>query len=434
VHKAKRAFVLTASFIIIIISLVPIGSLGGFAIQAQDQDPVIQYFLPYFGQYSQPTTTQPLTTTSYYITTTDTAYMYELGCSLGTRDKTTPGSQDNVVVLDYSYPICFSDGSYGAEFFGAGPASLQHVSLSAIYFATGYYNCSGTDNESNLVIGVGTNNKPFSCNTTAKAEAHGAAWSGLVSQVNQWLLDQGMFHQVQAYGANDMELGWNNPTWTRAWIAGFESNDENFYLHFGDASGCPYEEKPWYNCGTSAYPEWELEDVWYVSWGAPSALPLPLIYLTSGVHAKQWAYLSQYSVAQHGYPMHFTGVFTQSGACQQYSGACSNTDNTPEQAYDQLLFELSKYPATAQSLRWKTDIRWILANEVNSTLAASGEPAGSIGLSAILEKISILESALQEQALRPDARTLIEEKLSRYESLANKIESSRGNPAPKLFD
>jgi hypothetical protein len=394
--------------------------------QAQTEESTYQYYLPVFNQFNE-----VLHSTSYYITTTDTAYMYELGCQLGTRDATTEGTQDSVAVLDFSYPICASDGSFGAEFFGAGPASLNQVSISVKFFASGYYNCSGEDNTSSLVIGVGTNNKPYSCTTAAKFTAHGAAWSAMVSEINQWMLSEGIFHQVQAYGASDIELGWNNPTLTRAWVDGFESEGENFYLYFGDAAGCPYEDKPWYTCGSA---EWDIEDVWYFSWGAPSALPLPLIYLTSGVHAKQWAYLSQYSVAEHGYPMHFTGVFTQSGACSQFPGACSGTENTPDQAYEQLLYELNKNPETAQTLRWKTDIRWILASEINSRGFVYDNFSESTKRNALLKEISTLEVALQSQSLKPEARTLIEEKLARYQKIADKIETSRLNPASKLFD
>ena len=426
--NTQRITILLLCLIFLILLFIPIGAQENHTTQAQRSDFNYQYFLPYFRHLEM-----PLPSTSYYITTTDTAYMYELGCKLGTRDRTTDGTQDSVVVLDYSYPICFANGSFGAEYFGAGPASLHQVSLSTKYFATGYYNCTGSDSTSNLVIGVGTNNKPYSCTTPTRATAHGEAWSAMVSEINQWMINQGIFHQVQAYGASDIELGWNNPTWTKAWIGGFERVEENFFLHFGDASGCPYEDQPSYSCGTSEFPEWTIEDVWYVSWGAPSALPLPLIYLTSGVHAKQWAYLSQYSVAAHGYPMRFTGVFTQWDYCQQFSW-CGNTDNNPAQAYKQFSYELNKHPETAQSLRWKTDIHWILPEEVGSAVSTYEPLMGSTRQSAILNEIYVLNNALRTQSLGPDAQTLVEQKLARYQTMAEKIELSKIKPAPKLDD
>ncbi|MFU8827496.1 MAG: hypothetical protein ACNA70_08395, partial [Brevefilum sp.] len=252
--------------------------------------------------------------TSYYITTLNNEFLFNLGCQQGTHDKNTAKAQNSVAVLAFGYPRCFDGGGYGANLFGYGPASTSDVSNAVKQFALGYYACTGSDDQSNLVIGVGTSNyrgPSDPCNTTAKNTAHGAAWSGMVRDLNQWALSQGIFHQVQIYGANDIEVGWNSPAWSRAWVTGFDQVSGNFMLHFGDAAGCPYEDNPHWSCGSYPYNEWTVEDVWFVSYGSPSALPLPLIYLTNGVHAKQWAYLSQYSLSEHGYRMNFTGVFTQ---------------------------------------------------------------------------------------------------------------------------
>ena len=293
--------------------------------------------------------------------TVDTAFAYNLGCELGTRDSIAPHAQDSVVVLDYSYPVCNSDSTYGAELFGFGPVPLSEIETASRSFMLGYYQCTGEDNESNLVLGIGTNNKPTSCDTTEKMVAHGTAWSEMVNRVNQWALEHNLLQQVQAYGASDIELGWNSPSKSKDWLTGYGSAAAAPMLHYGDAAGCPYEDRPYLECGTSSFPEWTPEDVWYVSWGFGPSLPLPLIYLTNGIHAQQWAFLSQYSVANHGARMDFTGVFTQSQACEQWG--CNGTDNTPEEAYQQLYYELNKYPATEQDLNWRTDIRWILREE-----------------------------------------------------------------------
>ncbi len=390
--------------------------------QAQDSK---TYYYPLFRHDYQ-----PLAATSYYMTTLDSNYIYSLGCKLGTRDAGEPGAQDNVAVLDFSYPICNDTIGFGADLFGYGPASIADVANATKQFALGYYTCSGVDVESNLVIGVGTNNKPTSCNTTTKATAHGKAWANLLTNLNQWAQNAGIFHQVQFYGASNMELGWNSPEWTRDWIAGFEEIGNTFLFNFGDAAGCPYEDKPTYNCGTSAFPEWEMEDVWFISWGSPSALPLPLIYLTNGVHAKQWAYLSQYSVSQHGHRMDFTGVFTQYDYCQQFTW-CDGTDNSPEQAYQQLTDELNKYPSTAQILRWKTDIHWILQNEITSPGVDLLPNFDEITSHPVENDIAALRSDLQTPSLSQVMSDSLEHKLQIYESLNQNIQISQTNPAPK---
>ncbi len=305
---------------------------------------------------------QPETATSYYMITVDGEFLFDLGCELGTRDASLAGVQDSVVVLDFSYPICGSGVQFGAELFGFGPVDLDTIGAAVENFGLGYYQCTASDNLSQLVIGIGTNNKPYSCDNLTEATAHGTAWATMVNTVNETFFNTGTFHQVHAYGASDMEIGWNGPAWTRAWIDGYDTVNGYPMLHFGDAAGCPYEDRPYLSCGSPDYPEWETEDLWYVSWGASPSLPLPLIYLTNGIHAKQWAFLSQYSVAEHGARVDFTGVFTQSQACEQWG--CNDTDNTPAEAYQQMMAELSKYPETAQDLRWKTDIRWLLREEV----------------------------------------------------------------------
>jgi hypothetical protein len=373
------------------------------------------------------------TSTSYYIISLKSSLHYKLGCQLGTRDKNTVGYQNSVAVLAFGYPRCFDNGTYGANLFGYGAVTTNQISTALKQFALGYYTCTGSDHGSNLVIGAGTSNYQGSitpCNTTTKARAHGAAWSGMVRDLNQWAVSQGIFHQVQIFGANDIELGWNSPTWTRAWIAGFEQVPGTFMLHFGDAAGCPYEDRPTWSCGTAAFPHWTVEDVWYVSYGARSALPLPLIYLTNGVHAKQWAYLSRYSVAQHGYRMDFTGVFTQWQACQQYGG-CYMIDNTPDQAYQQLDFELRKTPATAQFLPWKTDIRWILQSEISSASASVDEQGDDPADHVIQQEAQRVENILDSYLISTTLRSSLEEKRNTYQSLAEMVAISKSNPAPK---
>jgi hypothetical protein len=419
------------SFLLALVSALLIGVLspGAFisTAPAYGQGPYIYHLPLFFNQTFAPASP------SYYMTTLNSGFIYDLGCELGTRDKYQSGVQDNVVVLAFGYPRCFEGVGYGANLFGYGPATLEDIQIVIKHFAAGYYICTGDDNDSNLVIGVGTSNyrggtEP--CETESKAADHGTAWSGMVKQINQWLLAQGIFHQVQAFGANDIELGWNSPTWSRAWLAGFEKVSGNVMLHFGDAAGCPYEDKPHWSCGTSSFPQWTMEDVWFVSYGSPSALPLPLIYLTTGVHAKQWAYLSQYSVQEHGYRMDFSGVFTQWAACQQF-GNCDFIDNTPEQAYQQLSYELNKFPATAQYLRWKTDIRWILQSELTSAGITQDDIPNAQTDHPLQRDATALATALETPDLSSTINNSLVIKMMTFQNMADMAAISKSNPAPK---
>ena len=411
---------LTLSFLTLLIGsliwLVPNQDLQSASAQSDTK-----YYYPIFFK-----TWNKLTSTSYYMITIDPQFNYDLGCEIGTRDAGIEGAQDSVVVLDFSYPVCNADSSFGADLFGFGPVSLSSIATASKNFALGYYQCSAADTESNLVIGIGTNNKPTSCDTSQKLTDHGTAWADMVNQVNQWLQNNGLFGQVQAYGASDIEIGWNTPTLSRAWIAGYEEVNAYPLIHFGDAAGCPYEDNPDWTCGG----EWSQEDVWYVSWGASASIPLPLIYLTNGVHAQQWASLSRFGVTEHGSRMDFTGVFTQSQACAQWS--CSGTDNTPEQAYLQLYHELNKYPSTAQELNWTTDIRWILREEAYPDIYGS---AGSDGSASILipaqQTIDAIRTDLANPSLDADTQQNLVNKLTLMENIVSAINLAKENPADK---
>ncbi|MBG0771202.1 MAG: hypothetical protein H0S82_05800 [Anaerolineaceae bacterium] len=414
---------------LLLISLILIGTLtqaisapGSQTASAQEAELT---YLPLFSHIYE-----PLYSTSYYMITIDPEFTYSLGCELGTRDQSEPGAQDNVVVLDFGYPVYSPEVGYGAALFGFGPVGLSEIRIAAENFARGYYTCTGSDNDSNLVLGVGTNNKPSSLDTAEKMTAHGTVWARMVNTLNQTLLDNNMLQQVQAYGASDIELGWNSPANSIAWLTGYGSLAESPMLYYGDAAGCPFDALPGLTCGTSAFPEWTMEDVWYVSWGFEPSLPLPLIYLTSGVHAQQWAFLSQYAYDNHGARMDITGVFTQWQACEQWH-TCNGTDNTPSEAYWQLYNELNDSPDTAQELDWKTDIRWILREEAYPEIyGAASQTTGELPTS-LTGLMADLSTNLQSRAVTVEAEALLTSKLDLLSNLAEKMTLSAANPAPK---
>jgi hypothetical protein len=367
-----------------------------------------------------------LATNSYYMITVDDSFLYDLGCEIGTRDQNEPEAQDSVSVLDFSYPICDSELGYGGDLFGFGPVPLHDIENAVKSFALGYYTCTGSDNTSNLVIGVGTNNKLTSCDTEAKAASHGAAWAEMVNSINQWAIDQGIFQQVQAFGASDIEVSWNTPAWSRTWVNGYDQVNQYPLLHFGDAAGCPYSEG---STSTLCGAGWSMEDVWYVSWGAPPSLPLPLIYRTDGIQAEQWAHLSRYSVSQHGARMEFTGVFTQYQACQQ--ATCDGTDNTPYEAYQQLTSVLNESANTAMELNWMTDIRWILPSELpKSRTTGETSPEGT-KTTYYLDLLDQVQISLNSPQLDPQMQTSLQEKINLLNSAVLTLEESQMNSATK---
>lgn len=298
----------------------------------------------------------PPYSTSFYMNTKNPQVYYNIGCDHGKRDKNLAGIQDSIIVLDFGMPTDDDDG-YGANMFGYGPILLNEIEVVVEEVAVGYLACVGSDTTSHLRIGVGTNNYMTSARiATFNYYMHARYWAKMVNNINTWLKAEGFFSRVDAAGASDLELGWNTPTNTRAWVDGYDSSNSYPFYDYGDAQGCPTRDYPHWSCDPEP---WSQEDLWYVSFGVGPAYPLPLIYATNGVNAEQWALLSLYAYQTHGVRMDIKGAFTQWQACQQYPGGCGDyLDNTPAQGWTQMYNELNRDPRTAQTLRWSTDIKW----------------------------------------------------------------------------
>jgi hypothetical protein len=220
-------------------------------------------------------------------------------------------------------------------------------------------------NSTLLNVAIGTNNctnggslctNPAG-NTNVTYE-HGQAWAQMVSRLYGYTQNHNYLHQIRIAAANDIEISWNSPANTRAWVDGYLSITSIPYYNFGACEGCPG------GLGNG----WTLQDVWYVSGGARPGVAnaLPEIYRTDGYNAYQWRAVSEYGSTQLGYPIPFTGAFTEWQACQQpgTSGCIPyDLDNASSQAVPQLSVEISKsdYSAvrnTITSIKRASDIKW----------------------------------------------------------------------------
>jgi hypothetical protein len=190
-------------------------------------------------------------------------------------------------------------------------------------------------------VAVGTSNY-----RGATTYAHGQAWAQMVNRLNAWSVASGISSVVTARGASDMELDWNKPATTRAWVDGYAAayTGSSYLYNYGDAAGCP----PYGSCNNG----WTQEDVWYVSWGAQPAYPFPEIYTVSGSTARQWYQMSLYGHLRHGQAIEILGSLTQWAA----AGYCCT--NPPEQGWTQLYDLLNADSRTAQSLPYSSDITW----------------------------------------------------------------------------
>lgn len=331
-------------------------------------------------------TTPPLAATSYYIQNADPSRLNALGCDLGVADMARPGSQDNLVILDFGKMWTYEVGGnleYGVRLFADDLGIRRNLTLNQLKeaaqeFAKGYWNCTDLDKKSHLTLGVGTNNYDhFNSGNTNQdnlrtlAGDFGRNWAKIINDLNEWAVQQGYGSQVTFTGAIDIEWAgaeedgiyyWNTPFVTLGWVNEFTANshDTSIFFNYGACVGCPVTVEPsWYY--TDQMP-WSQNDVWYVSWGALSAYAVPEIYRNDGYLARQWAAISQYGQTYlKTSRIVFSGVMTQWGACQQRGGSdptCATLDNTPEEGWYQLVNALIAINDPTPYPRWSTDIRW----------------------------------------------------------------------------
>lgn len=289
--------------------------------------------------------TKPPTDWSFYIRSMDINKAYTLGCNQGTFDA-SHGNINSEVVLAFGEQT--STGTYEA---GTSNVFFSNYNIEnlAVIFTQGYFNCLGNDKTSILTLGIGTNNYAYS------SYANGQVWANVVKIVQDFNHSHGWDTRVKTIGANDMETSWggtNSAQNTKAWADGFASVaiSDPRYLDFGDAGGCTAADSSNnFSCNNG----WHQSDVWYVSWGALPAYPLPEIYYNpppySPVNAQQWTMISLYSNQHKGGRIDIKGPLDENSA---------QSSNNSDQAWSQLWTTLNSHSETAQSLTYSAQMHW----------------------------------------------------------------------------
>lgn len=327
-------------------------------------------------------------TTSWYMTPQNIYNTYQMGCQAGQQTVQLAGIQDSLVILDFGQP--WGDSNYLGTIIlketredGWKITSISEITLAVQEFVNGYMACS--DHVSTIDVAIGTTNFAFLLSWAVpgcpagtirwmcyenNAYIHGRAWAEMTRNVYSWVVQRGYANQVTVSGATDIELAWNYPLNTIAWVDGFNDNDNNsvIYYDYGTCDGCPTRFQP--NTNPSLVNGWTMTVAHYTAWRVAPAWPIPEIYTTTGtynniyypngINAAQWSYLSKWGV-DHGYEkMIFLSAMTQLQACGGVNNPeCEDVDNTPQQAWYQLFNEVNFWPGTSlDNIPWMTDIDW----------------------------------------------------------------------------
>lgn len=374
--------------------------------------PIIMVPLP-----PEPEPEPPAYTTSWYISSMSTTQAYQQGCAAGQRDAALDGTQDSLIILDFGQQW-YETSQWGVWHFGGYFSNNAQVGWVVKEFAHGYWVCTGTDRTSHLTLGIGTSNYGRYADAATNDELRreyalqaGQAWAQLTEEVSNWVVTNGYSGQVTISAAIDVEwdnqtaYGWNSPYVTRAWVDAFDARDQGKYVYYnyGACAGCPTRLNTYPGMGDG----WTLADIYYVSYGVPPAFTVPEIYANNGVHARQWAYLSYYWASQ-GYPkIIYPGVMTQMQACLQFPSGCEDLDNTPAQAFDQMMAELAIWPITRQdNIPWLTDIQWAQPYTPGSATLAEGIGGQEAVLQALQDDLNDMQGFNAESWLQAKLQML----------------------------
>ncbi|MHB1356362.1 MAG: hypothetical protein ACYCZF_10345 [Anaerolineae bacterium] len=291
----------------------------------------------------------PPYTTSYYMSTTDYDTLYRMGQTNGSK---VQPAQNVVIFLDWGQPWN-ENNTWGVAIFGSLEfRSTAQISTAVQAFCRGLY--QSVPSNSRVTVAVGTSNydSPGHWGRYVSRE-HGIAWAQMVKSLSNWIATPPSWaDKITIVGAIDAEPGWNTAASTRAWADGFnQAANGSTYLNYGSCDSCPFDSCP--SC--KPLNGWTFEDIWYISWGQPSAFVVPEIYLPNGVNAQQWYRISLYGWTVHGQAIIFSGVLTQMQACN-----CPGQTNPPAEGWSQLYNLINSDFKTAYDIKWLSDISWTL--------------------------------------------------------------------------
>lgn len=290
--------------------------------------------------------------------TVDETTLYNLGVTFGEDVADGEFPQTSLIVFDWGQPYCTTSGSTscGTDLpGGSGSYEGTHSERTAAQdFGYGFYIGTGSDLSARVFIAMGTNNHGSWIDNDTNAYNDGQAWANMVNDGENFFVTNGYGSQVAMRGAIDAELDYNPPGPTEQWADGYDSTGSAAYWDYGDAAGCP-------PVGSSCDGSWGQYGVWFMSYGAKFAEPLPEIY--SENLAEEWGAIANYGYSHQDSLMQFLGPMSQHQACADNGLSCTGLDNTSNEAWDDLYNNLNcgscdvpQTPPHVTNVRWKLTV------------------------------------------------------------------------------
>ena len=263
------------------------------------------------------------------------------------------GGKNGRMILYFGAPTRV-DGAYGATLWGAPNRKIVGIRELVKDFARGYVWCRRSSSF-RLQIGMGTSTSTIDGRTHSWLREHGRRWAEKVREAANWA-NRHYPKAVQIYAAWYAEPSWSGSSKANAWMHGYDvafPRRRALFANFS-ADGCPTSSATNGRCNNG----WRQANLWHLAWQHDPALPIPQIYATSGVNAKQWQLIDEWATHNRGDGIFFFGTGSQRGACRQVGG-CVGTNNTPHRAHDFLLWYLNSHRHTRQrSIPTMTDMNW----------------------------------------------------------------------------
>lgn len=328
--------------------------------------------------------TPPKYSVSRYIYSNGYSYMHDTaGCAEGTS-----ANPNAFVFLDFGNPwidASTNPVTYGATLPGtiSNNLTISEIEQAVRYYIGGYYSCAPAGAYIRVAVGV-TN---FGNNNTVNGE-HGKKWAEMILRLQNWVDTPPSYaDKVAVFGAIDIEPSWGVPNDAIGWEQGYDSiNGRRAFYNFGTCDSCPYKYGNQDHTDWQLPNSWDLDQIWYASYGPGSARVFPEIYTREDApdildvyfpahEAYQWQYLKywgatctnclpSYDPYKQWRTINFSGSLTQYDACHDMGNPGASEcqaiygDNTPAQGWLSFWNALATDSVTKQNLDYSSDMTW----------------------------------------------------------------------------